>query len=91
VEDILNHRDKPGPMRECLVRWKDFDVSHDSWVRCKRPQRYSGFWIDGFIETACLRVIAIAESSFLSSLRFKTPLENRKKGIQIYTVVFSLK
>jgi len=51
----------------------------------------SGFWIDGFIETACLRVIAIAVTSFLSSLRFKTPLENRKKRIQIYTVVFSLK
>jgi hypothetical protein len=35
VEDILDHRGKAGPMCECLVRWKDFDVSHDSWVRCK--------------------------------------------------------
>ncbi len=35
VEDILDHRGKVGPMCECLVRWKDFDVSHDSWVRCK--------------------------------------------------------
>jgi hypothetical protein len=28
VEDILlilDHRDSPGPMCECLVRWKDFD------------------------------------------------------------------
>jgi hypothetical protein len=33
VEDILDHRGKAGPMCECLVRWKDFDVSHDSWVR----------------------------------------------------------
>ena len=33
VEDILDHRGRPGPMCECLVRWKDFDVSHDSWVR----------------------------------------------------------
>jgi hypothetical protein len=56
-----------------------------------KPIKLSGFWIDGFIETACLRVIAIAVSSFLSPLRFKTPLENRKKGIQIYTVVVSLK
>jgi hypothetical protein len=22
----------PGPWCDCLVRWKDFDVSHDSWV-----------------------------------------------------------
>ncbi len=35
MEDILDHRGKSGPMCECLVRWKDFDVSHDSWVRCK--------------------------------------------------------
>jgi hypothetical protein len=35
VEDILAHRDKAGPMCECLVRWKDFDASHDSWVRRK--------------------------------------------------------
>ncbi len=30
VEDILDHRDSPGPHCDCLVRWKDF--SHDSWV-----------------------------------------------------------
>ena len=35
VEDILDHRGSPGPMCECLVRWKDFDVSHDSWVKSK--------------------------------------------------------
>jgi hypothetical protein len=32
VEDILDHRGRAGPLCECLVRWKDFDVSHDSWV-----------------------------------------------------------
>jgi hypothetical protein len=35
VEDILDHRGGAGPMCECLVRWKDFDVSHDSWVKRK--------------------------------------------------------
>ena len=35
VEDILDHRGAAGPMCECLVRWKDFDVSHDSWVKRK--------------------------------------------------------
>ena len=32
VEDILDHRGRAGPLCECLVRWKDFDASHDSWV-----------------------------------------------------------
>jgi hypothetical protein len=32
VEDILDHRGSPGPWCDCLVRWKDFDASHDSWV-----------------------------------------------------------
>jgi hypothetical protein len=35
VEDILDHRVSPGPKCDCLVRWKDFDASHDSWVRRK--------------------------------------------------------
>ncbi len=35
VEDILDHRVRGGPLCECLVRWKDFDVSHDSWVQRK--------------------------------------------------------
>jgi hypothetical protein len=35
VEDILDHRDRAGPLCECLVRWKDFDVNHDSWVQSK--------------------------------------------------------
>jgi hypothetical protein len=35
VEDILDHRVRAGPLCECLVRWKDFDVSHDSWVQRK--------------------------------------------------------
>jgi hypothetical protein len=35
VEDILDHRGSPGQLCECLVRWKDFDVSHDSWVKRK--------------------------------------------------------
>jgi len=51
----------------------------------------SGFWIDGFIETACLRVIAIAVSlsSLLSGLKHR--LRTERKEFQIYTVVFSLK
>ena len=35
VEDILDHRGRAGPLCECLVRWKDFDASHDSWVQRK--------------------------------------------------------
>jgi hypothetical protein len=35
VEDILDHRGSPGPKCDCLVRWKDFDASHDSWVKRK--------------------------------------------------------
>jgi hypothetical protein len=35
VEDILAHRGRAGPFCECLVRWKDFDASHDSWVQRK--------------------------------------------------------
>jgi hypothetical protein len=35
VEDILDHRVSPGPKCDCLVRWKDFDASHDSWVSRK--------------------------------------------------------
>jgi hypothetical protein len=32
VEDILDHRGSPGPRCDCLVRWKDFDASHDQHV-----------------------------------------------------------
>ena len=35
VEDILDHRGRTGPLCECLVRWKDFDASHDSLVQRK--------------------------------------------------------
>ena len=34
IEEILDHRGSVGPDGECLVRWKDFDASHDSWIRC---------------------------------------------------------
>jgi hypothetical protein len=48
VKDILDHRDRAGPLCECLVRWEDFDVSHDSWVQRKfltplAPQAYERF------------------------------------------------
>ena len=33
IEEILDHRGSAGPNGECLVRWKDFDASHDSWIR----------------------------------------------------------
>ncbi len=33
IEEILDHRGSAGPNGECLVRWKDFDTSHDSWIR----------------------------------------------------------
>jgi hypothetical protein len=32
IAEILNHRGKPGPAQQCLVRWEGFDASHDSWV-----------------------------------------------------------
>ncbi len=34
IEEILDHRGSAGPNGECLARWKDFDVIHDSWIRC---------------------------------------------------------
>jgi hypothetical protein len=70
----------------CIVNYGALSTENTA-SKCS-PVKKSGFWVDGFIETACLRVSAIAVPSFLSPLRFKTPLENRKKGIQIYTVVF---
>jgi hypothetical protein len=33
IEEILDHRGPATNDGECLVRWKDFDVSHDSWIR----------------------------------------------------------
>jgi hypothetical protein len=50
----------------------------------------SGFWIDEFIETACLRVITIAENSFLSCSAVNQR-EKRKKELKLNDVVFSLK
>lgn len=32
VEDIINHRGKKGN-REFLVRWKNFDSTHDCWLK----------------------------------------------------------
>ena len=35
VADIVANRGKAGPRQQCLVRWKGFDATHDSWVpRC---------------------------------------------------------
>jgi hypothetical protein len=34
IEEILDHRGPETNNGECLVRWKDFDASHDSWIRC---------------------------------------------------------
>jgi hypothetical protein len=33
IEEILDHRGSATNNGECLVHWKDFDVSHDSWIR----------------------------------------------------------
>jgi hypothetical protein len=32
IAEILDHRGRPGPTQQCLVRWEGFDASHDSWV-----------------------------------------------------------
>ena len=32
IAEILDHRGRPGPAQQCLVRWEGFDASHDSWV-----------------------------------------------------------
>jgi hypothetical protein len=50
----------------------------------------SGFSIDEFIGTACLRVIAIAQSSFLSCSAVNQR-EKRKKELKFNDAVFSLK
>jgi transposase InsO family protein len=35
IAEILDHRGRPCPTQQCLVRWEGFDASHDSWVpRC---------------------------------------------------------
>jgi hypothetical protein len=34
IKEILDHRGPATNNGECLVRWKNFDVSHDSWIRC---------------------------------------------------------
>ncbi len=33
IEEILDHRGPATNNGECLVRWKDFDAIHDSWIR----------------------------------------------------------
>jgi hypothetical protein len=33
IEEILDHRGPATHNGECLVRWKDFDTSHDTWIR----------------------------------------------------------
>jgi hypothetical protein len=33
IEEILDHRGPATHNGECLVRWKDFDASHDTWIR----------------------------------------------------------
>jgi hypothetical protein len=33
IEEILDHRGPATNNGECLVHWKDFDASHDSWIR----------------------------------------------------------
>ncbi len=32
IEEILDHRGSATNTGECLVRWKDFDASHDCWI-----------------------------------------------------------
>jgi hypothetical protein len=34
IEEILDHRGPPTNNGECLVRLKDFDTNHDTWIRC---------------------------------------------------------
>jgi hypothetical protein len=34
IKEILDHRGPATTNDESLVRWKDFDDNHDSWIRC---------------------------------------------------------
>ena len=36
VDEIMSHRGMAGPNQSCLVRFKDFDDSHDKWLPKKR-------------------------------------------------------
>ncbi len=73
VEDILDHRGRVGPLCECLVRWKDFDVSHDSWVQRKflTPLALQAY------ERFLTELVQVCENRAKNS-KLKSPLQHLK-------------
>jgi hypothetical protein len=59
IEEILDHRGSATNTGECLVRWKDFDGSHDSCIPCHSVtpltlRTYEEFLIAHAQEAKCL-------------------------------------
>ena len=75
VEDILDHRGSPGPKCECLVRWKDFDASHDSWV----PRKFLTPLALQAYERFLTEHVQVCEDRVKNS-KLKSPLQHLKSA-----------